>query len=68
MSKTIQRAQTVTQVTIGVAMLTGAVVSIANMTSPVGVYSILNLFQMIAVANFNWSIHTSKYKGISDWD
>ena len=47
MPEDIKKAQTTTQATIGIAMTTAAVVSMVNMTSPIGIWSIIHLFQML---------------------
>ena len=47
MPKPIQNAQTATQSTIGTSMGVAAAVSLMNMSSPVGVWSIVNQFQML---------------------
>ena len=46
MSDQIKNAQTSTQAVIGTSMGVAAAVSLMNMSSPVGVWSIINQFQM----------------------
>ena len=47
MSEDIQNAQTTTQATIGVSMGLAAGASIVNLSSPVGIWLILHLFQIL---------------------
>ena len=47
MPEQIQNAQTATQSTIGASMGVAAAVSLMNMSSPVGIWSIINQFQML---------------------
>ena len=47
MPEDFKKAQTTTKVTICIAMTAAALASIVNMTSPAGIWSIINLFQML---------------------
>ena len=47
MPEQIKKAQTATQSTIGASMGVAAAVSLMNMSSPVGIWSIINQFQML---------------------
>ena len=47
MSQSITNAQIVTNVMIGSAMILGVFFSIVNMTSPVGIWSLVNQFQIL---------------------
>ena len=47
MPEQIQNSQTATQSTIGASMGVAAAVSLMNMSSPVGIWSIINQFQML---------------------
>ena len=46
MPEPIQNAQTATQSTMGTSMGVAAAISLMNMSSPIGVWSIVNQFQM----------------------
>ena len=47
MPEPIQNAQTTTQSTVGTSMGVAAAISLMNMSSPIGVWSIVNQFQML---------------------
>ena len=47
MPEPIQNAQTTTQSTVGTSMAVAAAISLMNMSSPIGVWSIVNQFQML---------------------
>ena len=47
MPEPIQNAQTATQSTMGTSMGVAAAISLMNMSSPIGVWSIVNQFQML---------------------
>ena len=49
MPEEIKKAQISTQATIGVTMGAAVLVSAINMTSPLGIWSLINLFQMLLI-------------------
>lgn len=47
LSEKVRNARTSTQITIGACMAMAALISVVKMTSPIGMWSIVNQFQML---------------------